>query len=251
MNDDALNTPDSAPDCGTTDAMASFLRRARITDCKLVPWGSNYTFAVALEDPDAEFDDTIGVYKPRAGEVPLWDFPDGTLYQREYASYVVTQALGWDFIPTTIIRDGPHGIGTVQEYVEPEPNVHYFNLRGRHQDELQRMALFDLIANNADRKAGHCFRGLHDARIWGIDHGLTFNVQPKLRTVIWEFVGDPIPDDLRQQLRTIACDSDLAARLRLYLDPLEVHAFQARAARLADAGVFPEMNPRRNVPYGW
>src|SRR5438874_2253302 len=121
MSDEASKTADS-PAGGTTDAMEAFLRRARISDCKLVPWGSNYTFAVALEDPEREFEETIGIYKPRAGEVPLWDFPDGTLYQREYASYVVSEVLGWGFIPTTVIRDGPHGIGTVQEYVEPEPN---------------------------------------------------------------------------------------------------------------------------------
>jgi len=250
MSDSFQIDPASTPD-GTTDAMHAFLRRARITDCKLVPWGSNYTFAVVLDDPDREFDESIAIYKPRAGEVPLWDFPDGTLYQREYASYLVTQALGWCFIPTTVIREGPHGLGTVQEYVEPEPNVHYFNLRGRHRDELQRMALFDIIANNADRKAGHCFRGLDDQRIWGIDHGLTFNVQTKLRTVIWEFVGEPIADELIEQLRSVSCDAALAARLRVYLDPLEVHAFQARARRLAEAGVFPELSSRRNVPYGW
>jgi uncharacterized repeat protein (TIGR03843 family) len=251
MSDDTRAASDANADDCATDALAAFLRRAEITECKLVPWGSNYTFAVALEDPDGEFDPALGIYKPRAGEVPLWDFPDGTLYQREYAAYVVTQALGWPFIPTTVVRDGPHGIGTVQEYIEPDPDTHYFNLRGRHTTELRRMALFDLIANNADRKAGHCFTGLHDRKLWGIDHGLTFNVQPKLRTVIWEFVGDPIPDDLRAALRRISCDAALAARLRVYLDPLEVHAFQARAARLADVGVFPELNPRRNVPYGW
>jgi uncharacterized repeat protein (TIGR03843 family) len=250
MSNDMSASPESTFD-DATDAMEAFLRRARIQDCKLVPWGSNYTFAVALADPQGEYDETIGVYKPRAGEVPLWDFPDGTLYQREYAAYVVSQSLGWGFIPTTVIRDGPHGIGTVQEYIEPEPNAHYFNLRSGHADELKRIALFDLIANNADRKAGHCFTGLHDRRIWGIDHGLTFNVQPKLRTVIWDFCGEPIADELLAQLRGVSTDGKLAARLRSHLDPLEIRAFQARASRLAEAGVYPELSSRRNVPYGW
>jgi uncharacterized repeat protein (TIGR03843 family) len=230
------------------------LRHGQIVECKLVPWGSNYTFAVVLREQGAgEAEDKVGIYKPRAGEAPLWDFPDGTLYQREYAAWLVSQALGWDFIPETVIRDGPHGIGTVQRYVEPEEDAHYFKLRhdATHRDEFQKMALFDLVANNADRKAGHCFRGAEEVRIWGIDHGLTFNVQPKLRTIIWEFVGEEIPGPLRADLRRVAADSALAARLRLHLDPLEVRAFQARAERLAEAGVFPEMNPRRNIPYGW
>jgi hypothetical protein len=100
--------------------LTDFMCRAAIVECKLVPWGSNYTFAVVMEDPAGEYDDTIGIYKPRAGEAPLWDFPEGTLYQREYASWLVATYLGWDFIPTTVIRDGPHGIGTIQLYIEPE-----------------------------------------------------------------------------------------------------------------------------------
>jgi len=230
---------------------AGFLKRARIIENKLVPWGSNYTFAVMLEDPRGEYENTVAIYKPRAGEAPLWDFPDGTLYQREYAAYLVSQALGWDFIPLTVIRDGPHGIGTVQAYVEPDEEAHYFRFRGEYPDELRRVALFDLITNNADRKAGHCFIGVDDRRVWGIDHGLTFNVQPKLRTVIWDFCGEPIAEELVLDLIDVSADRELADRLRPLLDPLEIRSFQARAERLAEAGLFPELNPRRNVPYGW
>jgi uncharacterized repeat protein (TIGR03843 family) len=111
------------------------------------------------------------------------------------------------------------------------------------------VALFDLITNNADRKAGHCFIGAADRRVWGIDHGLTFNIQPKLRTVIWDYCGEPIDDELILALIDVSADRELAARLRPLLDPLEIRAFQARAERLAEAGVFPELNPRRNVPY--
>lgn len=233
------------------ESISAFMRRARIHESKLVPWGSNYTFAVVLVDPLEQFENTLAIYKPRAGEAPLWDFPDGTLYQREYAAYLVSQALGWEFIPITVIRDGPHGIGTVQAYIEPDHEEHYFKFRGDYLDELRKVALFDLITNNADRKAGHTFLGADDRRVWGIDHGLTFNVQPKLRTVIWEFCGERIDDALLMKLLEVSCDAELAARLRPLLDPLEIRAFQARAERLVDIGVFPELNPRRNVPYGW
>ena len=101
----------------------SFFCRASIRDCELVPWGSNYTFAVLLEDPKQEFNETIAIYKPASGEIPLWDFPDDTLYRREYAAYLVSEALGWHFIPPTVIRDRPHRVGTVQEYIEPDKDA--------------------------------------------------------------------------------------------------------------------------------
>lgn len=245
MNDDLSPTPPKATN------LTDFMCQADIIECKLVPWGSNYTFAVVLEDPAGEYDDTIGIYKPQAGEAPLWDFPEGTLYRREYASWLVSDFLGWGFIPDTVIRDGPHGIGTVQLYVEPEEESHFFAFRHDHLDELRRLAVFDLITNNADRKAGHTFRGKHDRKVWGIDHGLTFNIQPKLRTVIWDFCGERIDGDLLDGLIRVYVDNDLPELLRPYLDPLEIEAFRTRAARLADAGVFPELTSRRNIPYGW
>lgn len=255
VTDSTASTSDSPPtsarDSGTADATVSMLQHGEINECKLVPWGSNYTFAVVLEDPAGERGSSIGIYKPRAGEAPLWDFPSGTLYQREYASYLVSRELGWDFIPHTVIRDGPHGIGTIQAYIEPEEESHYFAFRDQHHGELRRIAVFDLVTNNADRKAGHCFRGRDDQRIWGIDHGLTFNVHPKLRTVIWDFCGDPIPDDLLHGLTRIHDDPVLADLVRPHLDPLEVEAFRARAARIAELAVFPQLSSRRNIPYGW
>jgi uncharacterized repeat protein (TIGR03843 family) len=228
-----------------------FFRRALIQDCDLVPWGSNYTFGVLLEDPEGEFDETLAIYKPGAGEIPLWDFPDDTLYLREYAAYLVSEALGWHFIPTTVIRDGPHGVGTVQEYIEPEKDTHYFTFRDEYREELKRMALFDLITNNADRKAGHCLRGLADGRIWGIDHGLTFNVQPKLRTVIWDFQEEPIDEALLADLRRIGADGELATHLLRYLNPLEVRAFALRLNRILATAVFPPLMSRRSIPWGF
>jgi len=131
--------------------------------------------------------------------VPLWDFPNGTLYKREYAAYLLSQILGWDLIPLTIIRDGPRGVGSLQLYVPHDPRVNYFTIRESHSDVLRVMACFDLVANNADRKAIHCIQG-PDGKIWGIDHGLTFNSVIKVRTVIWDFGGEPIPDQLLSAL---------------------------------------------------
>lgn len=233
------------------ETLAAFLRRANIMDCELVPWGSNYTFAVLLDDPLGECPERLAIYKPAAGEVPLWDFPDDTLYRREYAAYLVSQALGWDFIPATVIREGPHGIGSVQDYVEPEKDQHYFAFREDHGDELRKMALFDLVTNNADRKASHCFRGATDGRIWGIDHGLTFNTEPKLRTVIWDFQLQPIEKQLQGDLRRVIGDELLMRQLAQQLDHREVQAFRRRSERLLREGVYPALTSRRSIPWGW
>jgi hypothetical protein len=233
------------------NTFAAFMLRATIEDCELVPWGSNYTFAVLLSDPAGEHEESLAIYKPAAGEIPLWDFPDDTLYQREYAAYLVASSLGWDFIPETIVRDGPHGVGSVQRYVEPERDAHYFTFRDEHPDELQRIALFDVITNNADRKASHTLRGAHDGRIWGIDHGLTFNVQPKLRTVIWDYQLEPVESNMRADIRRVASDPKLAAALARHISRQEVRAFQLRANRLVREGVFPALSSRRSIPWGW
>lgn len=228
------------------------LTQGEITAIELLPWGSNYSFAVVLS-LDGE-PDLIGIYKPRRGESPLWDFPDGTLYKREYASYLLSQELGWGFIPPTTVRDGPHGIGTVQLYVEPDGEADYYELRGKHALELQQMSLFDVVTNNADRKASHCFRG-REGRIWGIDHGLTFHTHPKLRTVIWDFCGQEIPEPLRDALQELATNSkrlrDLRATLREWLDRHEVDVTLQRLERVAALERFPGLDPRRNVPRGW
>src|SRR5438105_9956292 len=170
---------------------------------ELIPWGSNYTFAALLTGEDDSR--CYAVYKPRRGEVPLRDFPSGTLYKREVAAYVFARHLGWDMIPPTIIREeGPHGIGSLQLYVEPRAgaSAQYERLRETHRCDLQRMAVFDLIVNNADRKGGHCLLDVR-GHVWGIDHGLTFHHVPKLRTVIWDFCDEPFPDELVEQLTAL------------------------------------------------
>jgi|SRR6478735_4375790 hypothetical protein len=225
------------------------LRSAGFTGSQLVPWGSNYTFAVLLEDADGE--EHLAIYKPRAGEAPLYDFPDGTLYRREVASYLLSEMLGWGLVPPTLAREGPHGIGSLQLYVTPLPDDEGSSFWRRKHEAVERMVLFDHIANNADRKIGHCLR---DARgqVWGIDHGLTFNVQPKLRTVLWQYAGCPISDDLQLELVDLQMRSaEVRKTLGEWLTPAELDAFERRVNAMLQTGCYPELNPRRNIPYGW
>ncbi|MCS7050508.1 MAG: SCO1664 family protein [Thermomicrobium sp.] len=227
------------------------LRRAltsgRITRMEMVPWGTNGTFAVLLEQDLAP--GLIGIYKPARGEAPLWDFPAGTLYKREFASYVLSRCLGWSFIPPTVIRDGPYGIGTIQLFVEPDDRP----LRDPAvRTQLQRIALFDLLTNNADRKASHLFVGRYDRRVWGIDHGLTFHTDPKLRTVLWDFCGEPIPQPLQEALRRLLRHRRRVQRvLAPFLSAEELAVFWHRCRALLTRPLFPHLNPRRNIPYGW
>lgn len=226
------------------------LQSARISECKLVPWGSNYTFAVALERPgDASL---LGIYKPTSGEIPLWDFESGSLYLREYASYLLSRVLGWHFIPPTVLRDGPHGDGTVQLYIEPAQDTQQWFAHEPYQQALKRMFVFDLLTNNADRKSSHFFVGRHDRRLWGIDHGLTFHVHPKLRTVIWDFAGDPLDRQLKDDLaRLVRHSTVIGDLLAPYLRDEEIEMLFTRAAQMCNRDALPKLHPRRNVPFGW
>lgn len=233
--------------------MLTQLQEAQIVACEQVPQGSNYSFVVGLSLAGTDID-LLAIYKPKRGEVPLWDFPSGTLYQREYAAYLASQALRWPFVPPTVIRDGPYGIGSVQQYVQAQPRSAYYEWRRAHAPELMRMAVFDYITNNADRKAAHC---LLDERhqVWGIDHGLTFNVDPKLRTVIRDFSGDPLPEWLLAELQAFAeCEQaqqELVHQLRPLLARDEIAAFGARWQRLLKRRVFPHLDHYDSVPREW
>jgi hypothetical protein len=233
----------------TEEEALALLRGGRIMSSRLIPWGSNYTFAVAVE---GEEQDVLAIYKPRAGEAPLYDFPDGTLYRRECASYILNRRLGWSIVPATVIREGPNGIGSVQLYVEPEPDSQELRRfwSGKHPD-VERLILFDHVANNADRKVGHLLRDAA-GKVWGIDHGLTFNRVPKLRTVLWQFVGRRVSPALISDLARLRAQAD---DLRAELSPLlardELDALVARVDRFLERPVYPDLNPRRNVPYGW
>ena len=210
-----------------------------------LPRSTNATFLVevALDGTCA-----LAVYKPERGERPLWDFPPG-LFRRELAAYVLSEALGWGLVPLTVHRDGPYGEGSVQEFVHADFAHHYFTLceDPAHRDRLARICAFDLIANNADRKSGHCLLG-PDGRIWAIDNGLCFNVDPKLRTVIWEFAGEPLPDGVRDDLRRLVTNGAPAA-LRELLEARECEAVVTRARRLAKAGRFPSEGSADRYPW--
>ncbi|MGC4105464.1 MAG: hypothetical protein QM753_03790 [Thermomicrobiales bacterium] len=234
------------------DEALRLLTDAEITAASLVPWGSNYTFAIALETGVEGKRDHMAIYKPRRGERPLWDFPVGTLSHRERAAYLLSKRLGWHLVPPTVLRDGPHGSGSVQLYVEPHPD-HEDDHRfwGQRRPEIERMVAFDLITNNADRKLAHCLVST-SGRLWGIDHGLTFNVEPKLRTVLWQYNELPINQAVLEDLVGLTEDADaVRAEFDGLLAPDELDAFFARVDELVDCGVFPELDPYQNVPYGW
>jgi uncharacterized repeat protein (TIGR03843 family) len=231
----------------------ALLERGAIEGIELIPWGSNYTFATLLRGDDGTC--CYGVYKPRRGEVPLRDFPSGTLYKREVAAYRFATHLGWDLVPPTIVReDGPHGVGSLQLYVEPNTAAsgQYDQLRESHRADLQRMAVFDLLTNNADRKGGHCLLDVRE-HVWGIDHGLTFHHVPKLRTVIWDYCGENIPPDLVEQLAALRSDDvrmkTLDADLRSLLSGHELDALYERWGRLLANPCYPQLDPYRNVPW--
>jgi hypothetical protein len=215
----------------------------------LLPGSSNYTFLAHLSDGQLE---ALAVYKPQRGERPLWDFAEGTLCLREVAAYLLSQMLGWPRIPPTVLRHGPHGLGAVQLYVEADLDAHYLTFAQERQDEGQRIALFDFVANNADRKSGHCL--LDSAgRVWCIDHGITFHADHKLRTVIWEFAGQPIPAPLLSDLQALRSrltqtdpQTETLARL---LSHREIDALRQRLDHLLATKTFPEPGPYRAIPW--
>lgn len=250
LNDSDDQTVDVAEPVMDRETALELLRRSEITAAELVPWGSNYTFGVALTTASGR--EHLGIYKPKAGEAPLHDFPGGTLYRREQASFLLSQRLGWNIVPPTVIREGPHGIGSVQLYIEPDTNlVDSTEFWMRDAPEIEPLVLFDHITNNADRKIGHCLLD-PSGKVWGIDHGLTFNHVPKLRTVLWQFIGQPVRPELLGDLQTLLEDEgDVRVELSALLSSAEVEALFRRVRRFADEPVYPGLSPRQNVPYGW
>jgi uncharacterized repeat protein (TIGR03843 family) len=229
-----------------------------------LPWSSNLTFLVSLEgtgadggtgaddgtEADGGAEAVQAVYKPHRGEQSLWDFPDG-LFRREVAAARLSDALGWGLVPPTVERDdGPFGPGSLQLFIASDYEQHYFTLleEGGREEELRVFCAFDVVANNADRKSGHVLYG-SDGRLWGIDHGLCFHVQHKLRTVIWDFAGEEVPPRVVADLGTLV-HSGLPADLESLISPAEADAVLERADRLAATGCFPEPAGER-PPYPW
>jgi uncharacterized repeat protein (TIGR03843 family) len=211
-----------------------------------LPWSSNQTFLVTVDDGTHE---VRAVYKPFQGERPLWDFPDG-LYRREVAAYLLSEALGWGLVPPTVEREsGPFGVGSFQLFVDANFEQHYFTLYegGAHHAALQSVCAFDLAANNTDRKSGHVLLGTC-GDIWAIDHGVCFNAEPKLRTVIWDFADEPIPAELLADLDRVA--KDLPEGLVHTLGQLEIEAFVDRVDTMVGTRVYPEPDPNRHA-YPW
>ncbi|WYB38901.1 SCO1664 family protein [Streptomyces sp. GD-15H] len=213
------------------------------------------------------------VYKPVAGERPLWDFPDGTLAGREVAAYQVSEATGWGLVPPTVLRDGPHGEGMCQLWIEATPEAELLALvdgeepgpgwkavgfaevgEGRtallvHADDvrLRRLAVLDAVINNANRKGGHLLP-TRDGRLYGIDHGVAFNAEDKLRTLLWGWAGEPLTEEARDVLevlrKALAEDGALAGALAPLITRAEIDATRARVASLLDSGTHPEPGGR-------
>jgi len=180
------------------------------------------------------------VYKPVAGERPLWDFPDGTLAAREVAAFAVSAATGWDLVPPTVLRDGPYGPGMVQLWIDTDETVDLGELARSDHPDLARMVVLDAVINNADRKGGHLLP-TEQGQVFGIDHGVCFSVEDKLRTLLWQWRGDPLPEAARETLEELRADLDstLGTALRTLLDRREVRATTRRVDRLLREGTYP------------
>lgn len=226
-------------------ATETLLQHGELEVLGRMPWSSNATYLSEVRCGDEAL---RAIYKPRRGERPLWDFPSG-LDHREVAAYELSRALGWGLVPLTILRDGPLGPGSVQEFVDADFEQHYFTLyeNEAHHDALRAMCAFDLIGNNTDRKSGHVLLAL-DGRIIGIDHGVMFHHEFKLRTVIWEFGGEPVPPHLLEAAEALASEA-LPEPLAALLDVFERDAVRTRARALVDAGRFPIDDTGRRYPW--
>ena len=245
MSDNDRNVPASS------EGLLEVLEHGEIDEeYGILRWSSNYAFLISILHDDVKL---TAVYKPQRGERPLWDFPDGTLCMRETASFLTSRELGWEIVPPTVLREGPRGLGSIQFYVDHDPQVNYFTFDESFAPQLMRISAFDYLINNADRKGGHC---LLDPRghIWGIDHGIAFNSVHKLRTVIWDYAGQDVPDEL---LSAIAClysalenpDSPYGKAMRKLLAAVEIKAFQSRLRHLLKQKRYPTPGPGPNYPW--
>ena len=213
-------------------------------------WSSNFTFFVEVCEQGQRLP---AVYKPTRGERPLWDFPRGTLAAREVAAYLTSQHLGWDLVPPTALRqDGPAGPGSIQLFIHADPERHYFTFTEEEKERLRPVVVFDLLINNADRKGGHILLDAND-KIMLIDHGLCFHEEDKLRTVLWDFIGEPIPDLLLEAVGTflqlLERDAELERSYTTLISSAELEALMQRGQNLLADRQFPEPRSERPYPY--
>lgn len=246
MPADELTPPADPTSLGPAEVL-DVLRTGEVEVLGRMPWSSNATLLVEVTH---RLGCVRAVYKPRRGERPLWDFPAG-LDRREVAAYEVSTWLGWDVVPETVLReDGlPFGVGSLQRFVPFDVEAHYFTLLedpARHA-ALRTICCFDILANSADRKGGHCLAG-HDGRIWAVDNGLSFHCEPKLRTVIWDFGGEPVPDDLLTAAVRLAGEGGPPTLAEL-IDEDERAALAERAAAVVVDGTFPVDHTGRCYPW--
>ena len=234
----------------------------------LLPYSSNYTFLARVTSGDER---TLAVYKPQRGERPLWDFTTGSLGAREVASYLVSEEAGWGIIPPTVLREeGPLGAGSLQLFIEHDPDRHFFVLMEERLDDFRAFAAFDVVINNADRKAGHVIedgsrrpslgersdvraRMPKKKKLWAVDHGLTFHAEPKLRTVIWQFADEPLGESLRTQLGTLGSalsdPGGLGGAVAELLTPEEAARALERVEGLLIEDSFPSPGLDRPLPW--
>jgi hypothetical protein len=216
----------------------------------LLHGASNYTFLARLGPHPPSGLQTV--YKPARGESPLWDFEAGTLYRREVAAYELSKTLGWPNIPPTVVREkAPHGVGALQLFIDADRR-HFLGQNSAQQDVWLRIALFDVIVNNADRKSGHCLFDGED-KVWVIDHGLTFHTDEKLRTVIWDFSGLPLPGELCGDVERALIDLErgqVGKRMRELISPAELRTLKRRLRAVLDPGWrFPEPSSAWSIPW--
>ncbi len=223
--------------------ICELLLTARPAQIRSIYYGSNACYLVLLEHPTAG--QSFAVYKPARGEYPLWDFPAGSLYKREIATYRIDRSLGWGLVPATVAAQGRFGIGSLQTFIEEADES------AIAVTQLRKMALLDWIVNNADRKPDHLLIG-HHGRLWGIDHGLTFHAQPKLRTILWHFAGLPFEDAERAALERLEADfsSGACSDVTELLTPPETRALRRRVAALVQSEAFPDPQYKA-IPYRW
>ncbi|MFG2331933.1 SCO1664 family protein [Streptomyces sp. NPDC048604] len=259
-----MPAPERIPPGGVT--VLDLLAKGELTVKGQVREASN---AVLLCTAAYEGESADCVYKPVAGERPLWDFPDGNLARREVAAYEISEATGWGLVPPTVLRDGPYGEGMVQLWIDADDGAELLGLVERdepgegwkavglaqvaedrtallvHADDpaLRRLAVLDAVINNGDRKGGHLLPA-PDGRLYGIDHGVTFHVEDKLRTLLWGWAGEPLPGEAAGPLAALdaglTAGAPLATRLAELLTPAEIDAVRDRVARLRTTGRHPE-----------
>lgn len=248
---DEIRDGQPAPQRAGVERVLEALQCGEITEEHgLMRWSSNYTFLVSILHNDLRL---TAIYKPQKGERPLWDFPDGTLCMRELAAFLTSHELGWNLVPPTVMREGPRGLGSVQLYIDHDPEQNYFSFDEAMHPQLQRLAAFDYMINNADRKGGHCLLAA-DGHLWAIDHGIAFHSAPKLRTVVWDFAGQALPPPLLEDIERLAAALDddetpFRQALASLLSAHEINTFRARVRHLLKTRRYPVPGAGPNYPW--